>query len=183
MENQNLDFGEFFDYMSGDEYTTVTIGEQTWMAENFSRDGPGSCIYDDNLAMFGKYSRLYDYDAARNMCPRGWDLPSSKDFETLLRHIGRNSADKDIIKALLGQTEGGNDAFGFNALLGGCGLEDYDVCVGEGETAYFWVSDDDDDGNHQYLSIDENSIVLNSFTDVAYCSVRYIKLPDVFPEE
>ena len=173
-DNQKPCFGTFVDNVDNREYTTVSIGNQVWMAENFCRDTLDSLIYDGNYAMFGKYGRLYDYYAAKDMCPPGWNIPSIKDFETLFRHIGRNSASKDIIKELLGQSENGIDSFGFNILLGGCGLEDFDTCVGEGTSAYFWVSDLDD-GNEQHLCICDNRIMLSSFTDVTFCSVRYIK--------
>lgn len=176
--NQNFQkpcFGTFIDEFDQREYNTVSLGNQIWMAENFCRDTLGSLIYDENYAMFGKYGRLYNYDDARDMCPSGWKIPSIKDFETLFRYIGRNSISKDIVKELLGQSENGIDSFGFNVLLGGCCLEDYDTCVGQGTSAYFWVSDFDDDGIEQHLSICNNRITLSSFTDVTFCSVRYIK--------
>lgn len=82
----------------GNEYQTVIIGEQTWLAENLRvtkfQDGSEvstGFIPDDDQSNLLKYGRLYDWnDVAdkRNLCPEGWRVASDGDWQALERHIG-----------------------------------------------------------------------------------------------
>lgn len=101
--------------IDGNEYRTVRIGEQTWMAENLrtTRFRDGSPIpqvpdqaewaalrsgawasYDNNALNIGLYGILYNGFAvsdARGVCPDGWKLPSATDWSTLIAHLGGDS--------------------------------------------------------------------------------------------
>jgi len=97
-------------------YKTVKIGEQVWMAENLNYEtSSGSWCYDDDPANCEKYGRLYDWETAKNVCPKGWRLPTKSDFETLLNNVGGEGEEEEAYNAL---KEGGSS--GFSALLGGC---------------------------------------------------------------
>lgn len=82
----------------GNEYRTVTIGKQTWLAENLRvtkfQDGSTlstGFIPDDDKDNLIKYGRLYNWnDVAdkRNICPVGWRVASDKDWQQLERYIG-----------------------------------------------------------------------------------------------
>jgi uncharacterized protein (TIGR02145 family) len=97
----------------GNVYKTITIGTQTWMAENlrstYFRNGDAitsenscaiwqvdttglQCIYND-AATPGKWGRLYNWYAAndpRNIAPKGWHIPSISEWKTLLDYASKN---------------------------------------------------------------------------------------------
>ena len=94
-------------------YKTVTIGTQTWMAENLNYETGNSYCYGDDASYCSKYGRLYTWSAAmdsvgtwttngkgcgykktcsptypvRGVCPSGWHLPSKTEFETLFSAV------------------------------------------------------------------------------------------------
>jgi len=79
----------------GKSYRTITIGSLTWFAQNLNeiptlgkwwcngdRDTPG-----DFKARCDEFGKLYDWDAANNVCPKGWHLPSENEWEDFLNFI------------------------------------------------------------------------------------------------
>jgi uncharacterized protein (TIGR02145 family) len=101
--------GTSTDSRDGHVYQTVTIGNQTWMAENLaylpkvappqegSVDEPFFYVYDyqgndisaavqeSNYMNFGV---LYNWAAAMTACPDGWHLPTDEDWTTLEQYLG-----------------------------------------------------------------------------------------------
>ena len=88
-------------------FATVVIGTQTWSASNVSivpttfnslgtdywnayagSNGSGDATNED-----GYY---YTWDAAQNVCPTGWSLPSDTDWKTLEGHLGMSTAQQDV---------------------------------------------------------------------------------------
>ena len=79
----------------GKNYKTVTIGSQTWMAENlaylphttpihtYSVTEP--CYYVYNYAIYGV---LYNWSAVLSACPAGWHLPSDSEWTILSKYLG-----------------------------------------------------------------------------------------------
>ncbi len=100
--------------IDGNTYKTVTIGTQTWMAENLStskyRNGiaipnvtnnttwvesteAAYCNYNNDASNSLKYGRLYNWYAAsdsRNLAPAGWHVPSNEEWEILHDYISDN---------------------------------------------------------------------------------------------
>jgi uncharacterized protein (TIGR02145 family) len=70
-------------------YNTVTIGSQTWMAENLHYKTPnGSWCYDNDTNNCKRYGRLYTYEMAAEVCPSGWHLPTKSEWDTLINYMG-----------------------------------------------------------------------------------------------
>ncbi len=85
---QNSIEGIFTDYRDGKEYRWIRIVSQTWLAENLSYEKKGSWCYDNEAKNCIKYGRLYTWEAAKSACPLGWHLPSDKEWNILIEHLG-----------------------------------------------------------------------------------------------
>jgi uncharacterized protein (TIGR02145 family) len=141
----------------GDGYPSVKIGEQTWMSKNLDlipKIGVSWC-YDDDPANCEKYGRLYDYEAAKNICPEGWHLPSNGEWKAMASFIanGNDSLVSVKLKTKTGwndyewrdyaserlETKPGNgiDEYGFSALPNGYRWGKFSSM---GEEGYFWTS-------------------------------------------
>ncbi len=121
----------FTDPRDGREYKTVTLGSQTWMAENLAYlpeisalNDPSSepryyvhGYFDTDLgeakstAEYGTYGALYNWGAATTACPPGWRLPTEAELGDLeyylkisgLSYEGAVNYDQHA-KALAGKT-------------------------------------------------------------------------------
>jgi uncharacterized protein (TIGR02145 family) len=137
-------------------YKTVGIGSQVWMKENLNYIVDSSYCFRDDKELCKIYGRLYQWNAnigskdeKDNICPKGFHVPSSKDWETLKSFV-RSTFDRVDYTRILGTKDGwekrtewyiGNeDLVGFSALPSGMrgnrGLydEEYDA-------AYFCTTD------------------------------------------
>ena len=148
--------GSMTDSRDGKTYKTVTIGTQTWMAENLNYATPLSICYEDDESYCDKYGRFYYPDGG--ICPSGWHLPSSWEWDGLIVAVGGNSIAGKMLKSTSGWLDGqnGTDAYGFSAMPGGSGscrfLNALCESSGEGYIASFWQSACPDDVgiNHCY---------------------------------
>jgi uncharacterized protein (TIGR02145 family) len=110
VHNPNLNYGTMVD-QEGNTYKTIVIGSQEWMAENLTtsiyRSGDpiptdlteaelvstteGAWAYYNNDPSFecpyGKLYNGYTCTDPRNLCPEGWRVPSSSDWQTLVFYL------------------------------------------------------------------------------------------------
>jgi uncharacterized protein (TIGR02145 family) len=138
----------FIDVRDGNSYKTVTIGTQTWMAENYNfATSNGSVCYNNDPLNCSRYGRLYTWETAKMICPtsEGWQLPTDKDWQTLLNYLGGQKIAGSKLKSRIEWENPNTDATnesGFSALPGGsynpgCLYGSY--FTGLGETANFWT--------------------------------------------
>jgi uncharacterized protein (TIGR02145 family) len=113
--------GTLVDSRDGKKYKTVKIGERTWLSENLNyKTESGSWCYDDDNSNCNKYGRLYDWNTARAVCPKGWHLPSKNGWRELVTMAGsKTGAPKLKSKSGWDGSGNGTDDYGFSALPGG----------------------------------------------------------------
>jgi uncharacterized protein (TIGR02145 family) len=99
-ENKGMEIVTDYDV---NQYKTVKIGNQIWMAENLRStrysDGTiiqGISVYDNDEANAKKYGRLYHWKTISNLsglCPPGWHVASDEDWRELEKTLGMNDAE------------------------------------------------------------------------------------------
>jgi len=119
--NPDKEYGTVKD-IDGNEYKTITIGTQVWMAENLRvthysngdpipnvKDGDAwdnqttgaYCSYNntiilDSIATFGYLYNWYTCVDERGLCPDGWHVPTDEEWTTLAVYLdnGDNAFDQ-----------------------------------------------------------------------------------------
>lgn len=150
--------------IGGKEYTTATIGNQTWLAENLdltwdglvpsapetaSLTDPRANYYSDDETTYGwagkKYGFLYNWPAVKYMDEHastlfdGWHVPTTDEWSTLQQSLGAGGAYE--LMATTEWTDGhGSDLYGFSALPSGMrGASPSYAYSGNGTRANFWT--------------------------------------------
>ena len=137
--------------VDGNEYSTVEVGGDMWMAENLrvqrfnngdiisrvpdpaiwvSLIGPGYASYNNDAFLDEDYGLLYNGFTvidSRNICPIGWHIPSSVELSTLLDELGGPAVAGGFLKEFgnefwLEPNIGGHNSSGM--CLRGAGLRD-----------------------------------------------------------
>jgi len=181
---QSVDFGSFTDSRDGTQYKTVTIGSQTWMAENLNYDaGSGSWAYDNDSSNAAVYGRLYSWAAAREACPPGWRLPSDMEWHILVEHLGGPRVAGGKMKETgiahwNSPNTGATNENGFSALPAGYRYDG--KYYGMGSSASFWSSTASGDGKcyvwHRYLFHSISAVYRYRYCYTKYgFSVRYVR--------
>lgn len=191
--------------IDGNVYYTVTIGTQTWMAENLKttkyRNGDpitnaiedsvwsnpstkGYCNYNNDSTNGNIYGHLYNWFVAtdrRNIAPLGWHVPSDKEWTILIKYLGGDTLACDkLVECDWSQTHWafgtGTNESGFTALPGG-----YRNSLG-GFTdlhyvANYWASTDNSSDFAYYINLFTAPIpnMLNTTQKREGASVRCIK--------
>ncbi len=156
--------------IEGNVYKTVTIGTQTWMAENLKtskyNDGssipmvtdntswpnlatPAFCWYNnDETAYKNIYGALYNWHTVNTarLCPAGWHVPADTEWKTMIAYLGGAYAgDKLQEKGTAhweNQNEGATNESGFTALPGGLRVNNGEFAA-LGQASYWWCSNED----------------------------------------
>ncbi len=104
--------------IKGNEYKTITIGSQEWMAENLrttkynngtaipnitdnsewsNLETGAYCWHENDENMAETYGALYNWYAveAGNLCPAGWRVPTDEDWKELEIYLGVSEEELD----------------------------------------------------------------------------------------
>jgi uncharacterized protein (TIGR02145 family) len=112
--NPDSTYGTVTD-IDGNNYNTIKIGTQIWMAENLKvtkfRNGnpipniteasvwvntltPAYCDYNNTptySVIYGKLYNLFTIIDQRNLCPSGWHIPADSEWTVLINNSGGQS--------------------------------------------------------------------------------------------
>lgn len=135
--NPNLNYGMISD-IEGNEYKTIVIGIQNWMAENLRTtkfsDGsfiqnitdnstwsnisyPAFCWYNNNVLNKYTYGALYNWYCinSNKLCPDGWHTPNDDEWNILVNCLGGSSSADYKLKEI-GNThwKNSNTGWGFS---------------------------------------------------------------------
>lgn len=188
----------------GNIYKTVKIGTKRWMAENmrttsFPNGNPithitdsslwanetdaAYCWYNNDSVNYSIYGALYTWDAAKSICPQGWHLPTSLEWDTFFISLGG----LNIAGGLLKETglshwstpnTGATNSTGFTALPSGArGMDGSFISLFT--HAFFYTSTFDYLMYYQpeafFLSYDTSSVTNLTLPENTGASVRCVK--------
>lgn len=147
----------FIDERDGTEYCMITIGTQTWMAENL-RYNSDTFYYNvlNPTSVNKNYGNLYTFSQANQVCPNGWHLPSDEEWKTLEMALGMSLTVANGLNER-GTNQGmqlksmndwdstfavslGTNSSGFNALPAGSWNPSYGPFFELGSTANYWTA-------------------------------------------
>lgn len=208
-----IGYGEILTYITknygliadneGNQYKTITIGKQTWMAENLraikykngdpiqyftsfkSLDDTDAeyCAYDNSVVNSSTYGMLYNWYAVndiRGIAPEGWHVATNSDWQELEDYLGYDYAG-DYLKEYgpehWNTLNEGNNIVGFSALPGGVSDYSYHGFSMINYGGFWWTESESNNYSAWYRWIYSNiSIVFKNTTDKrCFCSVRCVK--------
>src|ERR1035437_4952965 len=196
--NPGLNYGTVTD-IDGNVYKTITIGTQTWMAENlkttrfnngeainlisnasswyYYKSQPNYCWNNNDETTYkAAYGALYnEITISRGaICPSGWHVPYDVDWTTLTSYLGGESVAGGKLKETgtthwLSPNSGATNESGFSALPGGLRFPQGDY-LNIGEMGE-WYSIMDDYRSLGYA----NSSIFKPYIDGAFsvCCIKY----------
>ena len=183
--------------IEGENYT------KTWMAENLNYETEtGSFCYYDNAKYCTKYGRLYTWATAvgkseeecgvgkmcnldtgyvRGVCPEGWHLPDTSEWNALFDAVGGKETAGKMLKSTEGWNDyegtsgNGSDSYSFSALPAGSrsGIGSFN---NDGYYAFFWSSTEyNNDAYRMDLYYSSDGACLGNVSKNSGFSVRCLK--------
>lgn len=179
------------DERDGKKYKTVTIGTQTWFAENLAynlKDKNNRIAYNcpnEEMSNCSIYGNLYDqwglldlfdgpvyYPAVpanarpfKGLCPKGWHIPSIEEWQELLNNA--------YVQDLVAKSAGGTGESGFDVLLlGGVG---WNGAIYFEEAGIFASVDERDDQNMVCAKFTPSSVTTSTLNHSFFVAIRCLK--------
>jgi uncharacterized protein (TIGR02145 family) len=158
--------------LAASDFPSITIGNQTWMIQNWDLRTPKSWYFENDSIGNKKYGRLYYYSNAMAAAPPGWHLPSLDEWQELINHFGGDD------KALPSLLEGGSS--GLNLLMGGnksANISPTEIFNFKDEWGFYWTSTTDADQTAYAIHFEKgnHAVVKNTYRRANGFSVRYVK--------
>jgi uncharacterized protein (TIGR02145 family) len=186
-------------------YNSVTIGTQTWMAENLKTSrfrnfdlietttpdtlnisGQSMPKYqwaysglENNVNIYGRLYTWYSATDSRNICPNGWHLPNDEEWTILTDYLGGSAIAGGRLKSTLAWDDpntGATNEESFTGLPGGS--RNSSGPFGNTEHYGYWWSSTEKNTNNawaQYLYYFNGSFSKNSYSKKEGFSVRCLK--------
>lgn len=171
-------------------YKTVGIGEQVWMAENLNYAIDSSWCPEDSAKYCEKYGRFYKWDEIlgakdkKNVCPKGYHVPTNKEWDKLADFAQSWFAKKTAITIFASSEamensdsgERGDDLLGFSAyMLGNRSLKG--SYTGRLFNALFCSQDHTDSTSYIYMLRRDDSMNFKAHEQMQNlsCNVRCVK--------
>ena len=167
-------------FMSDDRdrqlYRTVTIGSQTWMAEDLRYGNMDNYEITQRCADYRAFlaialkGAMYTWKQSKNACPSGWHLPSKAEFETLIETAGGMESANMALRSTEGWQANGLDSYGFS-------VKPY-AKAGSENFSYYWTSTRVDYEFDQAFGVgmyDESGMRLNEVDAGSKFHVRCVK--------
>lgn len=195
----------FIDQRDGQEYSTVLIGTQCWMAENLNigtmisgnqnqtnnqifekycyDNLPGNCSVYGGLYQWNEMMQYTTLEGAQGICPPngGWHIPTDDEWATLVDFLGGGPAAGGKMKEAgtihwNPPNTGATNSSGFTALPAGSRYIN-SIFYELGTNAYFWSSTEYNTVNawRQILSSQDGGINNHNDSKVSGFSVRCLK--------
>jgi uncharacterized protein (TIGR02145 family) len=162
--------GTMIDSRDNQVYQTVTVGTQTWMAQNLNYQTANSYCYKGETDKCAEYGRFYTWAVAmdsvgefspngkgcgymvddekckpkghvRGICPEGWHLPSFGECNDFIGGVGGKFVAGKMLRSTVGWKDNGNGSDDYSFSAFPAGLrDDKGNFKYAGETAGFWTS-------------------------------------------
>lgn len=173
--------GSFTDKRDGQKYSTVTVGDYTWMAENLNYKPEGFKDSKD-YGTSKNYGVLYSLSDAKNICPDGWHLPTFAEWNELFSFL--EEVHDDSVGWALKTTSGwesdedgtsgnGVNLIGFSVKPTGFYNGNYAL---EGQYTAFWIDGDiDRDGYATAIRFDYDNTDWHAPELYAYRAKIYVR--------
>ena len=178
--------------IDGNEYATVIIGNQVWMAENLKvskyRDGSAIptghsdndwmnlstgaySVYDNTESNADTYGYLYNWyavDDSRNIAPAGWHVATDAEWTTLTDYLGGTSVAGGKMKETgtshwNSPNTGATNESGFTAFPGGYRNYYDGNYLNIGSYGYFWSSSENDSNYAWKRKLNYNDSEVNRY--------------------
>lgn len=201
--NPNLSYDIFLgNYHS---YKTITIGTQTWMAENLQElnyrnydaiqkiiagywqsttTGGFGCVLTCGVPEINSYGFFYNWYAvndSRNIAPVGWHVPSDSDWTILSNYLGGETIAGGKLKEIgtyhwKSPNTGSTNESGFSATGSELSSDVNDTSFNR--TAYFWSRTESNNSSKAWawkLSAYDNKLIRVEINKNVGMSVRLVK--------
>ena len=154
------------------------------------------CLFDDNALAPGLLYNWYAINDTNKLAPKGWHIPTDDDWKELEKYLGMSQLQTDSIswrgtdqgdqlkiKGLKGwkryEDVWPTNKSGFNALAGGCRLQDGTWgSPGLFATAFWWTATENSTGNtafYRHIDYKKENIFRHSISKNYGMNIRCIK--------
>jgi uncharacterized protein (TIGR02145 family) len=182
--NTGWSCGDSITDVDGNTYTTTNINGQCWTAQNldvskYNDNTPISNItdqtqwvdategawayYNNDAAVGALHGKLYNWYTVETgkLCPEGWHIPSSNEWNTLVNALGGSAQAAQSMKSLDGwnnSPENATNSSGLSVIASG-NRDVFSGFLGLGENVWFYTSTEDsnDPDKASWLKVTSNS--------------------------